>query len=125
MSLAVDDLRRDLHARGQFEAEGEHAREVCPELKFLAVLDATFAAPAVAEKVRDVRGLFHQLADADGWRDRGALLALLEHEKRVCEKGFGSDFEPQDGLLSLIKLGSAVGSVCFSTSAARLFYVKL
>ncbi|KAH8109148.1 hypothetical protein DFH11DRAFT_1731256 [Phellopilus nigrolimitatus] len=121
MSLAVDDLRRDLHARS---ALAKFVQKVIAT-GFLAVLDATFAAPAVAEKVRDVRCLFHQLADADGRRDRGALLTLLEHEKRVCEKGFGSDFEPQDGLLSLIKLGSAVGSVCFSTSVARLFYVKL
>ncbi|KAH8104335.1 hypothetical protein DFH11DRAFT_1883463 [Phellopilus nigrolimitatus] len=39
----------------------------------------------------DVRGLFHQLAGAEGRRDRGALLALLEPEKRVRENEFGSD----------------------------------
>ncbi|KAH8103670.1 hypothetical protein DFH11DRAFT_1884055 [Phellopilus nigrolimitatus] len=102
-----------------FAAEGKHARAKLVEENDTPVF--TFA-PAVADKVRNIHCLFHQLADADGRRDRGALLALLEHEKRVCEKEFGSDF---DGLLSLIKLGSAVGSVCFSTSAARLFYVKL
>ncbi|KAH8116753.1 actin cytoskeleton organization protein [Phellopilus nigrolimitatus] len=110
-SLVVDELRRDLvRARGDFTAEGDRARAKLVEendrnwLEFLAVLDATFAAPADADKVRDVRGLFRQLADADGRRDRGALLALLELEKRARENGFGSDFESQDGLLGLIKL---------------------
>ncbi|KAH8113707.1 hypothetical protein DFH11DRAFT_1878384 [Phellopilus nigrolimitatus] len=96
-SLVVDELRRDLIcARGNSAAEGKRERARARSflrsddrnwLKFLAVLNATFAAPAVADKVRDVRCLFHQLADADGRLDRGALLALLELEKRVCEKG--------------------------------------
>ncbi|KAH8104329.1 N-acetyltransferase B complex non catalytic subunit-domain-containing protein [Phellopilus nigrolimitatus] len=112
MSLAVDQLRRDLHAsaRAKF-VENDTPVSVLVELQsdrkwleFLAVLDATFAAPAVAEKVRDVRGLFHQLADADGRCDRGALLALLELERRACENEFGSDLKSQHGMSSLIKL---------------------
>ncbi|KAH8104393.1 hypothetical protein DFH11DRAFT_1550937 [Phellopilus nigrolimitatus] len=108
-SLVVDELRRDdVHARRNFAAEGERARAKLVEndhnwLEFLAVLDGTFAAPAVVDKVRAVHGLLHRLAGADGRRDRGVLLTLLELEKRACENGFGSDF---DGLLGLIKLYS-------------------
>ncbi|KAH8104326.1 hypothetical protein DFH11DRAFT_1883456 [Phellopilus nigrolimitatus] len=137
-SLVVDELRRDLvRARGNLAAEGESARarslsrksEV--DYKVIATGSSSWPCPtrhlqpAVANKVRNVRGLFHQLTDADGRRNHGVLLALLDLEKRACENGFGSDFEPQDGLLSLIKLGSAVGSVCFSTSVARPSYGKL
>ncbi|KAH8115831.1 hypothetical protein DFH11DRAFT_1830905 [Phellopilus nigrolimitatus] len=42
--------------------------------------------------VVDELGTTSFLVDADGWRDRGAFLALLELEKCVREKGFGSDF---------------------------------
>ncbi|KAH8104402.1 hypothetical protein DFH11DRAFT_1749179, partial [Phellopilus nigrolimitatus] len=90
-SLVVDDLLRDLvRARGNFAAEGERAPAKLVEendrnlLEFLAVLDTTFAAPAVADKVRDVRNLFHQRTNAFWRRDRGALLALLELEKRTA-----------------------------------------
>ncbi|KAH8114016.1 hypothetical protein DFH11DRAFT_1727038 [Phellopilus nigrolimitatus] len=62
-NLVVDELHRDLAVHG-----------ATLQPKLLAVLDATFAAPTIADKVRDS---FHQLADADGQRDRGALLALL------------------------------------------------
>ncbi|KAH8100752.1 hypothetical protein DFH11DRAFT_1885877 [Phellopilus nigrolimitatus] len=63
-------------------------------LEFLVVLDATFAAPAVADK----------LAGAEGRRDCGALLALLEPEKRLRENEFGPDLKSQYGMASLIKL---------------------
>ncbi|KAH8110341.1 hypothetical protein DFH11DRAFT_1730267 [Phellopilus nigrolimitatus] len=105
--LVVDELRRDLvRARVNFAAEGERGRAKLVEendrnwLEFLAVLDKTFAAPAVADKVRDVRGFFNQLADADGQRDRGALLALLELDNLLYFERFGDkaccfeDFKP-------------------------------
>ncbi|KAH8106623.1 hypothetical protein DFH11DRAFT_1732703 [Phellopilus nigrolimitatus] len=64
---------------------------------------ATFAAPADADKC----GAYATCSPAYGRRlrrDRGALLAHLELEKRVRENGLGSDFESRDGLLDLIKL---------------------
>ncbi|KAH8101051.1 hypothetical protein DFH11DRAFT_1736646 [Phellopilus nigrolimitatus] len=69
-------------------------------LEFLAVLDATFAAPV---KVQDVRGLFRQLRmRAD---DATVMLCLRSWSLRSTRAKTGSDLaKSQDGLLGLIKL---------------------
>ncbi|KAI5121380.1 hypothetical protein M0805_001193 [Coniferiporia weirii] len=108
-SLIIDELRREVvKARGDFEAEGARARVKIVEsdrnwLEFLAVLDATFTEPT-AGKIEEIRGVFRELADADGTRDRGALLAILELERRARENNLGSDFDSPEGLFGLIKL---------------------
>ncbi|KAH8103633.1 hypothetical protein DFH11DRAFT_1734773 [Phellopilus nigrolimitatus] len=109
-SLVVDELRRGLvRARGDFAAEGERTRAKLVEknarncLEFLAVLDATFASPVDADKVREARGLIRQLQ----MRMDGAtvMLCLRSWSLRSARAKTGSDLAKlQNGLLGLIKL---------------------
>ncbi|KAH8106593.1 hypothetical protein DFH11DRAFT_1732754 [Phellopilus nigrolimitatus] len=97
-SLVVDDLCRDLvRARGNFAAEGERARSLSR-----TVLDATFAVPVDADKVRDARGLLRQLR----MRMDGAtvMLWLRSWSLRSTRAKTGSDLGERDSLLGLIKL---------------------
>ena len=73
-------------------------------LEFLSVLDATFcgdkndehSAPAEVsrtaglERVAVAKKFFAQIAEEDGARDRSALLASLELEKRARDHGLSS-----------------------------------
>lgn len=109
-SLVVDELRRDLvKARKDFEAEGTRARGKLVDekdrnwLEFLALIEAVFVAPD-ATKIRETRDILRQLAELDGSKERGSLLAGLELERRAREAGLASDFESSEGLLGLIKL---------------------
>ncbi|KAH8108583.1 hypothetical protein DFH11DRAFT_1548918 [Phellopilus nigrolimitatus] len=96
-SLVVDELL--VRARGGFAAEGERARA-----RSLSRKSAGRARP------------IPPAADANGRRDRDALLVILELEKHARENGFGSCADGsfifmfqniaklQNGLLDLIKL---------------------
>ncbi|KAH8115845.1 hypothetical protein DFH11DRAFT_1542665 [Phellopilus nigrolimitatus] len=63
-SLVVDELRRDLSV---------HGATLRPKASARARAKLVKENTAVADKVWDVRNLFHQLASANGRRDRGAL----------------------------------------------------
>lgn len=55
------------------------------------MIEAVFVAPDES-KITETRDTLRQLADMDGRRDRGALLAILELERRAREKSLGSEF---------------------------------
>ncbi|KAF8212156.1 actin cytoskeleton organization protein [Mycena galopus ATCC 62051] len=102
-SLACNEVRRDIWRRqGLLEDEGTKAELRITEqndrnwLEFLSVLDATFSSLASAKTkcssdAAKTQELFTQLASQDGHKDRSALLALLELEKRARFHGISND----------------------------------
>ena len=62
------------------------------------MIEAQFIEPSEA-KISETRQVFLKIAEADERRDRGALLALLELERRAREQNLGSDFGAQTACL--------------------------
>ncbi|KAJ7449885.1 actin cytoskeleton organization protein [Mycena latifolia] len=109
-SLSCNELRRDIwRLQGLLEDEGMKAELRITEqndrnwLEFLSVLDATFSPMASAQppdqsikaasslRLAKTQELFTRLAAQDGQKDRSALLALLELEKRARLHGISND----------------------------------
>ncbi|KAJ6547637.1 actin cytoskeleton organization protein [Mycena capillaripes] len=112
-SLSCNEIRRDIwRLQGLLEDEGTKAELRITEqsdrnwLEFLSVLDATFSSVASCEgdqepdeaaktkcslHVVKTQELFTRLALQDGRKDRSALLALLELEKRARLYGISND----------------------------------
>ncbi|KAF7363508.1 Actin cytoskeleton organization protein [Mycena sanguinolenta] len=109
-SLSCNEIRRDIWRRqGLLEEEGTKAELRIMEqndrnwLEFLSVLDATFsslkgdqdpdesAKAKCSSHVAKTEELFSKLALEDGHKDRSALLALLELEKRTRSHGISND----------------------------------
>ncbi|KAJ7111542.1 actin cytoskeleton organization protein [Mycena crocata] len=112
-SLSCNEIRRDIWRRqGLLKEEGTKAELRITEqndrnwLEFLSVLDGTFSslkstddvqAPDEAanthcsSEVAKTQELFTELAEQDGHKDRSALLALLELEKRARSHGILND----------------------------------
>ncbi|KAJ7709829.1 actin cytoskeleton organization protein [Mycena rosella] len=109
-SLACNELRRDIwRLQGLLEDEGTKAELRITEqndrnwLEFLSVLDATFSSITSAQdpdqsmkseaslRLAKTEELFTKLAAEDGRKDRSALLALLELEKRARLHGISND----------------------------------
>ncbi|KAH8106992.1 actin cytoskeleton organization protein [Cristinia sonorae] len=108
-SLTCDAMRRDIKKlKGLVKEEGETARLRILQkkdrnwLEFLSVLDATFwdvtstsepteeARESCKKYIAQTHDMLQQLADLDGLKDRSAMLALLELEKRARQHGFSS-----------------------------------
>ncbi|KAF8625781.1 hypothetical protein AX15_005171 [Amanita polypyramis BW_CC] len=108
-SLVCNQIRRDIwKLQGRTIDEGELAESKILEgdrnwLEFLAVVDAAFAPlasdsdPSDEEKstcidaLKKRENLFTTIAEQDGARDRSALLALLELEKRARNHGVSAN----------------------------------
>ncbi|KAJ7940559.1 actin cytoskeleton organization protein [Mycena leptocephala] len=109
-SLSCNEIRRDIwRLQGLLEDEGTKAELRITEqndrnwLEFLSVLDATFSSlqgdqeqdesvkTASSSHVAKTQELFTKLALQDGHKDRSALLALLELEKRARLHGISND----------------------------------
>ncbi|THH20680.1 hypothetical protein EW146_g718 [Bondarzewia mesenterica] len=106
-SLACDELRRDIwKLNGWLKEEGKTAEKRISNkdrnwLEFLSVLDVTFSSVASGEPsdsakeecvqhVSKTRELLTKVAEEDGLKDRSALLALLELEKRARIHGLST-----------------------------------
>ncbi|KAJ6596969.1 actin cytoskeleton organization protein [Mycena vulgaris] len=110
-SLSCNELRRDIwRLHGLLEDEGRKAELRITEqndrnwLEFLSVLDATFPSTLSKQdqdsdqltkldplRLAKTQELFTRLAAQDGHKDRSALLALLELEKRALLHGTSND----------------------------------
>ncbi|KAJ7632694.1 actin cytoskeleton organization protein [Roridomyces roridus] len=105
-SLACNELRRDIwRVQGLFEEEGVKAKARISEqndrnwLEFLSLLDATLPVKGdekldeskCREQLAETQEFLTKLAETDGVKDRSALLALLELEKRARSHGLSSD----------------------------------
>ncbi|KAJ7774501.1 actin cytoskeleton organization protein [Mycena maculata] len=112
-SLSCNELRRDIwRLQSLLKEEGVKAQVRITEqkdrnwLEFLSVLDATFSSltsikadeqpddstkTECASDVAKTQELFTKLAEQDGHKDRSALLALLELEKRARFHGISND----------------------------------
>ncbi|KAJ7097819.1 actin cytoskeleton organization protein [Mycena belliarum] len=109
-SLACNELRRDIwRLQGLFEDEGKKAELRITEqndrnwLEFLSVLDAACSSTSAVQdpdestkaesssRMRKAQELFTMVAAHDGHKDRSALLALLELEKRARLHGISND----------------------------------
>ncbi|KAJ7235444.1 actin cytoskeleton organization protein [Mycena haematopus] len=109
-SLSCNEIRRDIWRRqGLLEDEGTRAELRITEqndrnwLEFLSVLDATFSSLKGAQEqnesaktkcsshVAKTEELLSKMALQDGHKDRSALLALLELEKRAQSHGISND----------------------------------
>ncbi|KAJ7219345.1 actin cytoskeleton organization protein [Mycena pura] len=112
-SLSCNDIRRDIwRLHGLLTDEGTRAEQRITEqndrnwLEFLSVLDATFsffdlkqgeresdesAKIECSSHVAKVQEFFTKVAELDGRKDRSALLALLELEKRARFHGVSND----------------------------------
>ncbi|KAJ7685258.1 actin cytoskeleton organization protein [Mycena polygramma] len=109
-SLSCNELRRDIwRLQGLLEDEGSKAELRLTQqndrnwLEFLSVLDATFSSLASSQEpdesakkecsshVTKTEELFTKLASQDGRKDRSALLALLELERRARLYAVSSD----------------------------------
>ncbi|KAJ6630878.1 actin cytoskeleton organization protein [Mycena sp. CBHHK59/15] len=110
-SLSCNEIRRDIwRLRGLLKEEGIKAEQRITEkndrnwLEFISVLDATFSYVTTSQVEVDTspkaecslhaaktQELFTKLAVQDGHKDRSALLALLELEKRARTHGISND----------------------------------